>query len=131
MSDDSYTTVSEHETSDTSIHDSISENGSWTSESSVITIESTSEDMSIEYSDSSESEDSATVTNDMYSSDNTYETGYLSLQNAFSSSIASDSEVNEWDVTTSSLGVPEARSRSPLSMLFSRIGALVSPRRRT
>uniref|UniRef100_A0A2A4K0J4 RING-type domain-containing protein n=1 Tax=Heliothis virescens TaxID=7102 RepID=A0A2A4K0J4_HELVI len=128
-SDDSYTTISENETSDTSIHNSQSEsNMSW-SEHSVVTIDSSSEESSSSDSTSDSESDDTEMINTNFLTD-TIERGYLTLQNAITNAMTSDSEANDWDVTTSSLGVPEDESVSPMFRLMGRISSIISPRKR-
>lgn len=126
VNEDSYLTISEHSTTDTSVYDSIG------SEDEYEEYTPTSSDVDEEESDEmSYSED--LITNEMLSSE--METGYQTLPSINVNS-SLESEGMEWDVTTSSIGVPEDSMRSPRSPLRSLIGNLEtlitpSPRRRT
>ncbi|KAF9416636.1 hypothetical protein HW555_006066 [Spodoptera exigua] len=126
-SDDSYTTISEHETTDTSINRTESLDQSEDSEESEHSETSEHSESSDSSSDDLETSDSEI--NDVFMGDSTMESGYSFFQNAVTSALETDSEM-DWDVTTSSVGVPEDPGHSSFASLLGRISTIISPRKK-
>ncbi|XP_072941316.1 uncharacterized protein [Epargyreus clarus] len=120
MSNDSYTTLSEHSTTDTSIHESTCNCGIDTS------LVSDNESLTADTDDDDDDDESDFEQTSEDTFEDSYDGGYLTVP---STSAVTDDSDNDWDVTDSSMDVPEDTrgNRSPLLRLFDSVGAFVSP----
>ncbi|XP_050559706.1 dentin sialophosphoprotein isoform X2 [Spodoptera frugiperda] len=145
-STESHITISEHETTDTSINQTENSNEIDDSEESdpsemdfseISDSSEMSEHSEMSNSDQSElleTSDSSTSTNssemnDVFMGHSTGGFENSSFQNATPSVMESDTEI-EWDVTDSSAGVPEDAGHSSITSLLGRIDGIISRRKK-
>ncbi|XP_047039072.1 E3 ubiquitin-protein ligase RLIM-like isoform X1 [Helicoverpa zea] len=127
--DDSYTTISENETSDTSVHNSLSEFHLSTSEYSIVMETSSEESSDDDPSSSEESDDTEMVDSDL---PNDFEYRWVSLHNAITTIISAESEGHgvmgngQWVETATSLGMPRDGAFSSMASFMGRVANLVS-----
>lgn len=121
--DSSYTTISEHSTTDTSIHDSSSSSEDEQNCSNYDIMQAISRRLWNDSTDEdiSDNEYMSEYTIHSDHDDRSHEWNVQMLNDSNSGNIESDSETNmEWDVTTSSLDVPrdQPSSGSPMMLEF-------------
>ncbi|XP_022818857.1 RING-H2 finger protein ATL74-like isoform X2 [Spodoptera litura] len=136
---DSHITISEHETTDTSINRTENSDQSEDSEESDHSEQSDLSEMNFsEMSDSSglsdlvESSDSSSDGSETSGSEmNDVFMGHSTMQsdNMAASVLDSDTELG-WDVTNSSVGVPEDTSQSSIASLLGRIDGIIKRRKK-